>query len=161
MFKWCEEQKSPMFRYHYLLLKLKLLVLQFVRSVRSGLYLTSLTKITYYFFALNHVHYSRWTPVHIRDMFHLPETHPEIHHHFEQGQFTINKTGRRFSNIGLDYGQEQNIKRFKEQGGPLPLTYSPDQLLLYLVAGPEVTNQVAFFQCLMSPVACSTVCHHE
>ena len=57
--------------YHHLLLKPKLLVLQFVRSVRSSnksLYLTSLIKTTYYFFALNHVHYARWTPVNIRDM---------------------------------------------------------------------------------------------
>ena len=164
MDRWCEEQKSPMFCYHYLLLKLKLLVLQFVRSVRSGnksLYLTSLTKITYYFFALNHVHYARWTPVHIRDMIMLPEMHPEINRHFEEGRFTINKTGKRFSNIGLDHGQEQNIKHFKEHGGPLPFTHSPDQLLLYLVAGPEVTNQVSFFQNLISPAACSSVCHHE
>ena len=34
--KWCEDQKSPMFRFYYFLFKLKLLVLQFVRSVRSG-----------------------------------------------------------------------------------------------------------------------------
>ena len=34
--KWCEDQKSPMFRFYLLLLNLKLLVLQFVRSVRTG-----------------------------------------------------------------------------------------------------------------------------
>ena len=36
MEKWCEEVKSPMLHSHCLLLKLKWLVLQFVRSVRSG-----------------------------------------------------------------------------------------------------------------------------
>ena len=48
MKKWCEEHKIPMSCYHYLLLKYELLVLQFVRSVRSGnksLYLTVLAKI--------------------------------------------------------------------------------------------------------------------
>ena len=34
--KWCEDQKSPMLRFYLLLLNLKLLVLQFVRSVRTG-----------------------------------------------------------------------------------------------------------------------------
>ena len=161
---WCEQQPSPMFRYYYFLLKLKLLVLQFVRSVRSGdknTYLTTLTSLTYYFFALNHIHYARWTPVHIRDMILLPTMHPDVDEHFKKGRFTINKTGKRFSNIGLDHGQEQNIKKFKQHGGPLSFTHSPDQLLLYLISGPEVTNQVTFFQNLISPAGCDTVCHHE
>ena len=34
--KWCEGHKLPMFRFYYFLLKFKLLVLQFVRSVRLG-----------------------------------------------------------------------------------------------------------------------------
>ena len=65
-----------MFRFYFFLLKLKLLVLQFVRSVRTGnreIYLASITNITYNFFALNHFNYARWTPVHIRDMLILPE----------------------------------------------------------------------------------------
>ena len=43
----------------------------------------------------------------------------------------------------------------------MPFTHSADQLLLYLVSGPEVTNQVSFFQNLIDPVSCSSVCHHE
>ena len=164
MNEWCEQQTSPMFQYHYFLLKKKLLVLQFVRSVRTGdkdMYLASLTNITYFFCSLNHTHYSRWTPVHIRDMILLPQTHPEINQHFELGRFTVNKTGKRFSNIGLDHAQEQNIKEFKQHGGPLAFTHSPDQLLLYLTSGPEVTNHVTFFQNLISPAGCGSVCHHE
>ena len=164
MEEWCNEQKNPMFRYHFLLLRLELIVLQFVRAVRTGnqdMYISSLVKITYYFFALNHTHYSRWTPVHIRDMLILPETLPAIYEHFKQGRFTVNKTSKRFSNIGLDHAQEQNIKHFKENGGPLPFTHSPDQLLLYLISGPEVTHQVTFFKNLISQVSCNSVCHHE
>ena len=40
-------------------------------------------------------------------------------------------------------------------------THSPDQLLLYLTSGPEVTNHVNFFQNLISPGGCGSVCHHE
>lgn len=90
--------------YHHLLLKPKLLVLQFVRSVRSSnksLYLTSLIKTTYYFFALNHVHYARWTPVNIRDRIMLHEMHPGINCHFMENHFTISKASKHFSNICL------------------------------------------------------------
>ena len=102
-----------MFRFYLLLLNLKLLVLQFVRSVRTGnryIYIASITNITYFFFALNHFNYARWTPVHIRDMLTLPGLHPEVNRHFQEGRFTINKTGKLFSNIGLDHGQEQISK---------------------------------------------------
>ena len=88
--------------------------------------------------------------MHIRDM--LPEMHPDINCHFGEGCFTIN---------GLDYSQKQNVKHFKEHGRPLPFTYSPDQLLLYLVAGPEVTSWISFFQKSISPAVCSTVYHHS
>ena len=137
---------------------------QFVRSVRSGskeVYLASITKITYYFFALNHYNYARWTPVHIRDMHTLPTLHPQVNEHFEQGRFTVNKTGKLFSNIGLDHGQEQNIENFKHHAGPLSFTHSPDQLLLYLVSGPEVANHVTYFKNLKSPVHHDGICHHE
>ena len=32
------------------------------------LYIESLTKIVPWFFALDHTHYSRWVPIHLRDM---------------------------------------------------------------------------------------------
>ena len=143
---------------------MKLLVLQFVRSVRTGnrdIYIASITNITYFFFALNHFNYARWTPVHVRDVLTLPELHPEVNRHFQEGRFTINKTGKLFSNIGLDHGQEQNIKNFKHHGGPLPFTHLPDQLLLYLISGPEVTNHLTFFKDLISPNNNDSIYHHE
>ena len=162
--EWCDVQQSPMFRYHYFLLECKLLVLQFIRSIRTGnfeLYLATIVKLAYFFFALDHPNYSRWTPVHIRDMLALSTMHPDVHEHFQQGRFTLNKTGRVFSNIGLDHGQEQNIKKFKHHSGPLSLTHSPDQLLLYLVSGPEVANHVSFFKDMLTQDHQVGICHHE
>ena len=104
---------------------------------------------------------TRWTPVHIRDMLTLPELHPEVNGHFQEGRFTINKRGKLFSNIGLDHGQEQNIKNFKHHGEPLPFTHLPDQLLLYLISGPEVTNHLTFFKDLISPNNNDSIYHHE
>ena len=93
--KWCEVQKSPMFRFYYLLLQLKLLVLQFVQSVRSAnidISLASITNIIYYFFALNHYNYSRWVPVHIPDM---------LNKYVDGGRFTVKKTGNCFQTLAL------------------------------------------------------------
>ena len=66
-----------------------------------------------------------------------------------------------FSNIGLDHGQEQIIKNFKHHGGPLPFTHLPDQLLLYLISGPEVTNHLTLFKDLISPNNNDNIYHHE
>ena len=52
-------------------LKYETLVLIFVRAHREKkfhLYVEVLEKLVPLFFALDHVNYSRWLPVHIRDM---------------------------------------------------------------------------------------------
>ena len=42
------------------------------------LYISVLTHIIPWFFAMDRINYSRWLPIHLRDMTMLPETHPEI-----------------------------------------------------------------------------------
>ena len=66
--------------------------------------------------------------MHILGMIMLPRMHPDINRYFEEGRFSISKTGKRLSNIGI---------------------------VLYLFAGPKVTNQVLFFQNLIFPAAYS------
>ena len=70
---WCIRQREshPQFDYWYTVWKVELLLLVFVRSLREGnfhLYLSSLSALAPCFFALDHTHYSRWLPVHVRDM---------------------------------------------------------------------------------------------
>ena len=83
-----------------------------------GIYFGSINRLTYYIFALN-LDYARWTIVQIYDMLLLPGMYPNANEHFQQDRFTVNKTGKLFSNIGLDICQEQNIKKFKHYSGPL------------------------------------------
>ena len=62
-------------------MELELLMLQFIRSLREGNfnpYLDSLNSFAPWFFALDHVHYARWLPVHIRDMNALSTIHSSI-----------------------------------------------------------------------------------
>ncbi len=96
------------------MLSLELTVLAFVRAIRTSdfdLYMETLSQLVPWFFALDHVHYARWIPVHIRDMTNLRQQCPDIHEHFMRGAFTSNKTGNPYSAIGL------------------PTTYVPSSLL--------------------------------
>ena len=53
-------------------------------------YLDSLKTIAPWFFALDHHHYARWVPVHIRDMEKLPTS---VHNEFyENGHWMVQKT---------------------------------------------------------------------
>ena len=53
-------------------------------------------------FALNHIHCSRWLPVHISDIMALASKHPEVAKEFHTGKFVVNKTGDKSSAIAID-----------------------------------------------------------
>ena len=91
-------QKSPTFMYWDLILRYETLILIFVRAHREKnfpLFVVVLEKVTPLFFALDHTNYSRWVPVHIRDMKALPSC---IRDEFEnQGHWVLSKTNNTFS----------------------------------------------------------------
>ena len=104
------EKAIPQFPYWSITLKLELLVLSFVRSIRTGdftLYKRSIKSLLPWFFTLDHPHYARW----------FSEANPEIETAFENGLFVINKTRKKFSSIGIDHAHEQNNKCVKGDGG--------------------------------------------
>ena len=114
------ERLYPQFKFWSLTLKLELLVLSFVRSIRMGsfrLYKESIKSLLPWFFALDHTNYSRWLSVHLVDMFHLEEINTDIATAFKNGMFVINKTRRKFSSIGIDHTHEQNNTCVKGDGG--------------------------------------------
>ena len=55
-------------------------------------------------------HYSRWLPVHLRDMRNLHSAHPAVAEQFESGKFVVKKTHRSFSSIVLDHAHEQSTE---------------------------------------------------
>ena len=57
------------------------------------LYVDALTKITRWFFALDHTNYARWVPLHLRDMVTLEMKHLVIFAEFLKGNFVVKKTG--------------------------------------------------------------------
>ena len=94
---WSRQRQDniPQFRYWDTVLELELLVLVYVRSLRQGslmMYLDALTELVPWFHALDHTHYARWIPVHLKDMAELTTKHPDIARKFSEGHFTFQKT---------------------------------------------------------------------
>jgi len=102
------------------MLSLNLLLLRYIRSVREGnfqLYVESLTLIMPWMFALDYTNYSRWLPVHIRDMKTLALKHQDITVEFKSRNFVVHKTCSSFSAMALDECHKQNNAMVKGCGG--------------------------------------------
>ncbi len=164
---WYTQRKTecPQFLYWFTCLELELLVFSFVRSLRTGnfdLYVNTLTKLTPWFFSLNHTNYARWMPVHVRDMCSLSVTHPDVAREFRNGKFVIAKSRRKFSLLAIDHAHEQNNATMKEDGGIIGLTQDPDALLRWAVAGPELVPVIAEFEAsVVGKTHDSSTGHHE
>ena len=104
--EWCVNRVeiSPRFQYWLIIMRLEQLILVYVGSLRDSkfsLCVSVLTKLAPWFFALDHTHYSRWVPIHIRDMMTLQEQHPDTDIQFSHGGFVVHKTKRLFFSISI------------------------------------------------------------
>jgi len=140
-------KQSPMFQYWDTVLELELLGLVFVRAHREkkfSLYLDALMEIVPWFFSLDHCHYARWMPVHIRDMKTLPTS---IHNKFyESGLWVVCKTENRFSAMPIDQAHEQNNALVKGCGGAIGLMQNPTAFRKWLLTGPEQARLIEEFE---------------
>jgi len=148
---WALEKSAacPHFQFWSIILELELTVLLFIRAVREGnfqLYIEALSKIVPWFFALDHVHYSRWIPVHLRDMISLKQCHSGVYEEFMKGKFTVKKTKHAFSAIALDQAHEQNNAFVKGDGRAVGLTENPAALHHWMVCGPEMARVIGEFE---------------
>ena len=110
------------------------------------MYRDALTKLIPWFFALDHTHYSRWLPIHLRDMMQIPSKHPELTRQFEAGNFVVRKTKKLFSGMPIDQAHEQNNKCVKGDGGAIGLTENSSELLRWMVSGPEIARIIGEFE---------------
>ena len=118
--------RSPTFRFWDIIIGYETLILMFVRAHRQklfSLYVEVLEELVHLFFALDHVNYVRWVPIHLRDMMSLPEA---IKTEFEKEQhWVLSKTNNKFSSIPIDQAHEQMNKNVKSTGGVVGLTENP------------------------------------
>lgn len=151
-------EKSPQFQHWLHNFKCELNALLFVRSFREGnfsLYCETLSKVLTWMSALDHVNYSSWLSVYVRDMYTLNE----VCHEFLAGNFVIRKTNHNFGNRQRTWTKQQS--RSKADGGAIGLTKSPVVLRRWMVAGRKMARLAKGFETLVRPQSNTTVSYHE
>ena len=104
-------------------------------------------------FALDHTHYSRWLPVFLEDLKKLNKN-KAVYQNFLQGFFTVSRSNRKFSRMGIDQAHEQNNKIVKVDGGAIGILDDEAALLKWAVAGPIISKMI-------EDVDCDIEGHHE
>ena len=99
----------------------------------------SLESLAPWFFALDHVNYARWIPVHVEDIKSLPAGIKEQ----LKSSWVVLKTQNKFSSMPIDQAHEQSNEHVKGSGGAVGLTENPSAFRRWMVAGPE---QASYYQ---------------
>ena len=113
-----------------------------------------------WFFALDHTNYARWLPIHVRDMVELAEKHPDVYAEYLNGNFTVQKSTRKFSLIAKDQSHEQTNKVLQGNGGASDLYDDTDAIALYMLAGPDCVRIIEEFERVHMSMELSAG-HHE
>ena len=151
--------EHPQFKYWPTITELELLMCRFIQSLREGhfrLYVQVCDELCAWFPVMDHTHYARWLSVHVRDMFQLSETHPDIHAKFLKGNFVVQKSPHKFSLIGKDQSHEQSNKSLQSHGGAVVLYEIPETLTLFMLAGPDCSRCVEEFEVVLDTPSSST-----
>ena len=96
---WCDGRKLDIlqFPFWHLVLSMKQVIIPLIRVFQEAnfeLYCQALSELLPYLFANNNVHYARWLPIHLKDMFTLEEKHPRLAEEFNNGKFVVHKSSR-------------------------------------------------------------------
>ena len=78
-----------------------------------------------------------------------------------KGKFTVQKTNRKFSKIGLDHNHEQMNSKIKGVGGAIDLTENDQVLRRWLISGPEIVQLVEEFQSVFDSKVVEVAEHHD
>ena len=112
-----KESTYPQSQFWSTVLNMQLDYLIFLRSIGTGdfnLYAVSLERILPWIFAFDHIHYSRWLPVHYQDMETLRENSNVICEEFvNNGNFVIHRTRNPFLTWELTSDTSNSIRMLK------------------------------------------------
>ena len=96
-----------------------------LQQVNFELYIESLKKLAPWMFALDHINYAHWLPIHLRDMLPLKHKHHKVCAAFQDGSFVVQPSNNPFSSISMDQAHEMNNK---VDGGIIGLTENKSAL---------------------------------
>ena len=149
--KWKEEisKISVNAQYWFIAIELQTLLFTFIKSLRTSdfsVFLSCLRDILPWFFASDHTQYSRWKSVFLQDLLsqQISQQNPELQQEFMKGYFTVRKTNKVFSAMGIDQAHEQNNKIVKTDGGVIGILDNPKTLINWAVSGPIISNMLKY-----------------
>ena len=125
-----KENANVCFWFHAI--DLETLLFSLTKSLRDadfGLFVQCIKEIIPWMFALDHTHCARWMSVFLKGLQLIPSKYPSIFEEFKRSYFTIKNGNRKFSNIGVDQGHEQNNQMIKIEGGAVGIFDNPKTLL--------------------------------
>ena len=108
---------SKLFLYWSMVMNIELLQCHFVPSLRDTLYVQVIDEVCDYAFMFNQTHYTRWLPIHVKDMVEFEWKHPDIYKEFLNGNFLVQKSRKHISLIPKYHSYEQTTKVMKSDGG--------------------------------------------
>ena len=88
------------------------------------------------FFAFDHCNYSRWLPIHVRDMVQLETKQPGVFREFMEGNLVVQRSHHKFSMIGKDQSHEQT--KFCNQLGYIQISLMMQRHLRSLCWSPQI-----------------------
>ena len=93
-------------------------------------------------FSFDQYNYARWATVHLFDLMTLHSTCPDVYDQFLKGNFSFQKSNRRFSKMALDQVLEQNNEKIKGASGATQLLNRADVsgLELWEMCAPEIAS---------------------
>lgn len=117
-----QEDGGPMKAFWNSYLYMVSLMMSLIRATREGnwhLHLECIKQMLPWFFAYDHVNYSRYLSTYLIHMTMLPNTHPEAQMMLENGDFGVQRTTTHgFSQVPVDQTIEQTLNRStKTKGG--------------------------------------------
>ena len=130
-------------------MELDLLILQFVKScciADFSLYMETLDSLLPWVFVLDHTHFARNLPIHLRDMATLEERHPALYVEFQRGHFMGQKSRRAFTNIPRDQMHKQLIDWLKNHAGVIENLDESSTVRLEQVVCLELARLVREFE---------------
>ena len=162
---WCIQQSSkvPQFNYWQTVYDMEMLLLRFVRSIRTEdlfLYEMPLYEIADWVFILDHLQLRSLAPGPRARHDERASEKPVLYRQFADEFVTIAKTQNPFAMIGFDQTHEQQNKELKMHGGTLSLS---DECVFtkWAVAGPEIARVITEFEAGMYTRENAVLKHHD
>ena len=97
-------------------------LLHFTRAKCDGiwyLHVRSFSSMLPYFMRYNHHNYGKWGTIYLADMMQLQKP---VLDEFQQGNFVVKRSQKKFNQVDVDHGQEWLIRAGKTGGGIIGIT---------------------------------------